>query len=482
MAEVEQGALAGVSEGAIDTFRGMPFAAPPVGALRWRPPRPAASWAGVRSAAAFGPACLQPIGAANIGGDPGPISEDCLTLNVWAPAGARDAPVMVWIHGGGHRFGSSSQPIYDGTAFAHDGVVFVSFNYRLAGLGFFAHPALTREARPGAPLGNYGLMDQIAALEWVRRNVRAFGGDPRNVTVIGESSSALDAQALMVVRAAKGLFQKAIVESSCDWEEPVTLAEREADGMSLAAKAGLSGANVDPAKLRALPGTAFLDPGFGVEFAPFPDGRLLAETTTQAFADGRTPAIPMLLGSNSFEGAIAQNLGALKGLARDLAALYPNGGEGDLALRLLDTDRYFGAPCRWVAAQNARRAPAFLYRFSYLPRSMRGVLPGAPHGAELPFVFDSWDRLSPAMRRALTGLDSGPTTEDLAMTRRLHNCWVQFARTGVPVCPDAPAWPAYSPGRDQLMDFDTVATVRSHVRVAQYDALDRLVLPTLLRR
>ncbi len=183
-------------------FKSIPYAAAPIGPLRWRPPQPAGSWSGVRSAKAFGPACLQPTGATNIAGDPGPVSEDCLTLNVWAPRGGRDLPVMVWIHGGGHRFGSASAPYYDGTAFARDGVVFVSLNYRLAGLGFFAHPALTAEAGPKAPLGNYGLMDQMAALAWVKRNIGAFGGDPRNITVFGESSGALDVQALMAARAA----------------------------------------------------------------------------------------------------------------------------------------------------------------------------------------------------------------------------------------------------------------------------------------
>jgi para-nitrobenzyl esterase len=476
-----QGLISGVRDGAVDVFKGMPYAAPPVGPLRWRPPAPPVGWTGVRSAAAFGPACLQPTGAANIAGDPGPVSEDCLTLNVWAPEGARRAPVMVWIHGGATRFGSSSQPYYDGAAFARDGVVFVSFNYRLAGLGFFAHPALTKEAGPKAPLGNYGLMDQMAALDWVKRNASAFGGDPGNVTVFGESSSAVDVLALMAARSTGGLFQKAIVESSCDWDEPVSLAEREADGMKLAAKAGVVGADVDPAKLRALPGAAFLDPGFEFEFAPFVDGRLLTRSTTRAFAAGRVAPVALMLGSNSFEGAIAQNLDGLKGLASQVAALYPNHGEGDLALRLLDTDRYFGAACRWIAGRNALKAPTFLYRFSYVPKAMRNVLPGAPHGAELPFVFDAWGRYPPPIQRALLGSDSGPTAEDLAVTRQLHDCWVSFAKTSRPVCPGAPAWPAYSRRKDELMDFDSTTTIQGHLRAAQYDALDRLVLPTLLR-
>ena len=467
VAKIADGVLAGTSAGGVEVFKGIPYGAPPTGPLRWRPPQPAAAWSGVRSAVAFGPACLQPTGAANIAGDPGPVSEDCLTLNVWAPRGARDLPVMVWIHGGGHRFGSSSRPYYDGTAFARDGVVFVSLNYRLAGLGFFAHPALTAEAGPKAPLGNYGLMDQMAALAWVKRHIGAFGGDPRNVTVFGESSSAMDVQALMAIPAARGLFGKAIVESSCTWDEPVPLAERERDGSGLAAKAGLAPGGA-AAELRALPGTAFLDPRFQVEFAPFPDGRLMTRTVTQAFAAGQAAAVPLVLGSNSYEGAIAQNLDGLKGLARQLADLYPNHGQGEAALRDLDTDRYFGAPCRWIAGENARKAPTYLYRFDYLPKALRQVLPGAPHGSELAYVFDI--------------LPPSATAEEVAMAHRVHDCWVAFAKTGRPACSGAPAWPAYSPGEDRLLDFDAPTTVQSHVRAAQYDALDRLVLPGLLRR
>jgi para-nitrobenzyl esterase len=474
-----QGALVGTEVNGIEVFKGVPYAAPPTGPLRWRPPQPAVVWTGVRAATTFGPACLQPTGAANIAGDPGPVSEDCLTLNVWAPKGARHLPVMIWIHGGGTRFGSSSQPIYDGTPFARDGVVFVSLNYRLAGLGFFAHPAITREAGPEAPLGNYGLMDQMAALAWVKRNVTAFGGDPHNITVFGESSSAVDVQALMAIRADGDTFQKALVESSCDWEEPVTLVERETDGLAMAAQAGL-GPDATAAQLRALPGTAFLDPGFKFEFDPFIDGRLRTETVTQAFADGHVPAIPLMLGSNSYEGAIAQNLAPLKGLAQQLAALYPNHGEGDVALRLLDTDRYFGAPCRWIAGENARKAPTFLYRFSYLPKAMRGILPGAAHGTELPFVFDAWSRYPPRVASFLLGSNAGPTPEDLTMTREMHACWISFAKTGRPACPGAPAWPTYSRSKDELINFDIATTVQNHVRAAQYDALDRLVLPTLL--
>ncbi len=477
-ARTESGQVQGRRTHNADVFKGIPYAAAPVGPLRWTSPRPARAWTGVRAADQFGPACLQPLGAAgapNFGGYAGPVSEDCLTLNIWAPRGARRAPVMVWIHGGGHRFGGSSMALYDGGAFARDGVVLVSFNYRLGGLGYFAHPALTKEA---GPLGSYGLMDQIAVLKWVRRNIAAFGGDPRNVTVFGQSSSAIDVQALMAIPAATRLFQKAIVESGGSWVTPVSLGEREADGIKLAANAGL-GTAASAAALRAAPADAFLDPSYSFDFEPFVDGRLVTETSTEAFANGRVPAKPLVIGSNSFEGAVARDFAGLTELARKLGGLYPDKGEA--SLQALDGDRYFGAPSRWVAARNSAKARTYLYRYAYVPERQAAVLPGAPHGFETPLVFDSWDRLAPTMASAFTGSVSGPTARDRAMTAVMHGCWVAFARTGRPDCPGAPAWPVYSPARDQIMAFDAQPKVLRQVRKAQYDALEAAVLPDLLK-
>ncbi len=483
LARVASGLLAGERTPVGSVFRGVPYAAAPVGDLRWRPPAALRSWTGLRPADRFGPACPQPTnanGAPNLGGYAGPTDEDCLTLNIWAPKAARRAPVMVWIHGGAHRFGAASMPLYDGSAFARDGVVLLSLNYRLAGLGYFAHPALTREAAPGQPLGNFGLMDQIAALIWVRRNIAAFGGDPRNVTVFGESSSAIDVQALMATPAASGLFQKAIVESGGSWVTPVRLPEREIDGVKLAAGAGVNGPAVTAAALRALPASAFLDPAFRFDFEPFIDGRLVTETSTQAFARGHVASKPMIVGSNSFEGAIAPGFATLGDLPGRLGALYPNNGQGDEALRALYGDRFFGAPSRWVAAQAATQGPTFLYRFSYVAEHDRGHLPGAPHGSEVPFVFDSWDRLDGVALRQLAGSDARPTAQDRAMTAIIHGCWVAFAKTGVPNCPAAPVWPSYRAKTDRLMDFDVRPVVRSGNDKARFDALDQLVLAAML--
>src|SRR6185503_7347723 len=237
--KVETGQVSGVIEGPAVVYRGIPYAAPPVGALRWAPPQRATAWSGMRDGSAFGPICPQPPGARRLAS--GKQSEDCLTLNVWAPAArsAKPAPVMVWIHGGGYETGAGSDPLYDGKAFARDGVVLVTINYRLGALGFFAHPALTKAAKRGEPLANYGLMDMAAALAWVKRNIAAFGGDPGNVTVFGESAGGAAVVNLLAAPSAKGLFQKAIAESAGFWFAPSSLKAAEARGVESAEKVGL---------------------------------------------------------------------------------------------------------------------------------------------------------------------------------------------------------------------------------------------------
>ncbi|HEV2700373.1 MAG TPA: carboxylesterase family protein [Steroidobacteraceae bacterium] len=487
VAQVATGVLRGQHEGSVDNFSGVPYARAPIGSLRWRPPQPALPWTGVRSAQKFGPACLQPSdnGKPNPGGYAGPSSEDCLTLNVWAPRGARGAPVMVFVHGGANRFSAGSFPFWNGTAFARDGVVLVTFNYRLGGMGYFAHPALTREAGPREPLGNYALLDQIAALRWVQRNIRAFGGDPQNVTLFGESSGANQTLWLLTVASARGLFKRAIVESAGGWVTPATLAQQEQEGVETAKVAGLSGAEATAAALRRLPASAFLDPAFKkTDFQPLIDGRLVTETPTQAFARNHVPALPLVIGFNSFEGSVMRpdSIALMGDLPRKLASLYPPSGPGDLSMRMLWGDQYAGAPSRWIAARNASKAPTWLYRFSYLPETQRKLFPGAPHGSELTFVFDSWDEIQASgTYRLLTGADMQVTAQDRAMTAILHGCWVAFAKGGRPDCPGAPSWPRYSHSADQLMDFDLKPSVRSGFQKDQFDALEHWLLPGYLQ-
>ncbi|WP_309606336.1 carboxylesterase family protein [Phenylobacterium sp.] len=475
---IDSGPVAGVVEGKASVFRDIPFAAAPVGALRWAPPQPVKAWTAPRAAALAGPSCPQPMtasGAPNSGGANGPTSEDCLQLNVFAPrdagAPAKGAPVMVWIHGGGHRTGAGW--IYDGQNFARDGVVVVSINYRLGALGYFAHPALTKAARTGEPLGNYGLMDKIAALKWVRRNISAFGGDPKNVTVFGESAGGMSTLALLATPSATGLYQKAIVESGLGWFEPRTLADAEKAGAAALLKIGVPAA-ATAADLRALSADKLA--GIDGNYGPFIDGRLMTETASQALARGHVPDVPLIIGSNSGEDSLMgpMTLGAAA-VARIPAAVKPayaaEAAAGDDALaRAVFTDRVMGGPARWVAAKASGGQPAWLYYFSYVGSRFRPAMTRAGHAAEIQYVWEYWGRRTPM---------SEVTDEDKAMAMLMHACWVSFAKSGTPNCGTS-SWPAYTPANDQLMEFGVSSGVRAHFRKAQLDAQEAQVLPTLM--
>jgi len=471
---IDSGALTGSSSGNIDSYKGIPYAAPPVGALRWEPPAKPASWNGARDATEFGAICPQPP-RPDLGGFIGgnlKQDEDCLSLNVWAPHDAKHAPVMVWIHGGAHRFGSSASPIYDGTAFARDGIVLVSINYRLGLLGYFAHPALTKAAKPGEPLGNYGQMDQIAALAWVKRNIAAFGGDPDNVTVFGESAGGESILWLLATPSAKGLFNKAIVESGGGWYQPSTLASKEKEGADFATAAGLPGANATLDQLRALPADKTFDAPSKLGFGPFVDGRLITETPTQAFAAGREIDIPLMIGSNSFEASLMKSFsiptaGFISRLPPGARALYPDAKSDDEFAHAVFTDSVMGGPAHWIAGRASSGAPSYLYHFSYVPTLRRGRTEGAGHGSEIPFAFATVEDIA-----ARFGVQ--PSAEDKATENLMHACWVNFARTGAPDCGD---WKPYTPSSDTLMEFDVASGPRSGFHKLQYDALEQRVLP-----
>ncbi len=474
---IDSGALTGSSDGTVDVYRGIPYAAPPVGALRWEPPASAAKWSGTRDATQSGAICPQPTfgnGALAQGADQ-KQSEDCLFLNVFAPHGARNAPVMVWIHGGAHRFGSGSGPLYDGSQFARDGVILVSINYRLGLLGFFAHPALTKAAGPDEPLGNYGQMDEIAALKWVKRNIAAFGGDPKNITVFGESAGGSSILYLLATPSAKGLFEKAIVESGGGWGVPVTLADREKDGAQFATRAGLPGADATLEQLRAIPVEKTFDMPLVLGFGPFVDGRLVPQTPAQAFASGQAIDVPLIIGSNSFEASLMKSFaipperitGRLTAAAR---TVYASDATSDETLAdAVFTDSVMGAPARWVAAKAAGGAPSWLYHFSYVVSMRRGTSPGASHGSEIPYVFATGSALAARFGISLTD-------EDRAMERLMHSCWVGFAKTGRPGC-DGADWPAYTASGDQLLEFGPKPAVVGGFRKAQYDALQSVLMP-----
>ena len=472
--QVESGALHGVAGPDAISFKGIPYAAPPVGPLRWEPPQPPTAWSGVREAAAFGAACPQTSSALTaVAGQ----SEDCLTLNVWRPLNT-DVPatVMVWVHGGGDAGGTASQPQYDGSVFARDGIVFVSVDYRLGALGWFAHPALTREAPADQPLGSYGLMDQIAALQWVKRNIAAFGGDPARVTVAGESAGGESVLFLMITPAAKGLFTQAIVESGLGWATYPTLSTAETAGADLAKRAGAA-PDADAAALRALPVSALVAAEGGF-IGPSVDGRLILSDPAWAFASAAAARVPLLIGSNNGEDNLLGKTDP-KALLKDLtpadlaalrAAYGPEASDDDALGRAVFRDQLMGAPARWIAARQSNTAPAFLYQFAYVPQILRARMNTAHHGFEMLFAFE-------AMARAPRPLVA--TDTDRAEMSLVHGCWASFVKTGAPACPGGLTWPPYTPDDDRLMRFGEANRPEQHFRKAVYDILDRIKMTAL---
>jgi para-nitrobenzyl esterase len=445
---IDTGVLKGVTADGVTSFKGIPFAAPPVGPLRWRPPMPPAAWTGVRDASRQGEICMQVLSKDN-GVGPGPASEDCLTLNIFRPAarGARRLAVMVWIHGGGLVNGSATAALYDGRALARQGVILVTINYRLGRFGFFAHPALTAEAAGRADIANYGLMDQVAALKWVGRNIAAFGGDPANVTIFGESSGGMSVNRLMMIKAARGLFRRAIVESGLGRERGQTLAEAEAAGAAVAAKLGVT-AN-DAAALRAIPAGALLaagDPDIFAGEAPILDGRMLSEDADRAFAAGHMAKVPYLAGSNSLEFPSFWLSPRLKALVRltpeETAAAVAGYGSRQAYDDHVGADVLFGEPARALARDVARLgAPVWLYRFSVVSASAPKDFKGAVHASDRQYVFQT--------------LNASPwptDARDAALARTISAYWVAFARTGDPNGRGRPRWPRYD-RRDLLLNF-----------------------------
>lgn len=462
--EMRSGSVAGVTEGAVQAFKGIPFAKPPVGDLRWRAPQPADRWPGVRAADRYGPDCMQipyKADAAPLGVKP---AEDCLYLNVWKPSApaAKKRPVMVWIYGGGFVNGGSSPPVYAGTKFAEADVVFVSFNYRLGRFGFFAHPALTREAA-GAPSGNYAILDQIAALQWVRENIAAFGGDSDNVTIFGESAGGASVHALMTTPLARGLFHKAIVLSGGgrDLMGPLrTAAEAETIGSEFARAKGVEGSDASAlTALRALPADRVMSglnlmSLFGAkDFTPlFADGQIVKQSVDDAYSAGEGAPVPIVIGANDadgffFGGGLDAAYAPLAPVRPAAEKVYDLEGKQDAA-RIgvaVSADLTFLEPARHVAKIIARHGqPVFTYRFAYVPEYLRSKMPGALHASELPFVFDTVE-----VRHG-----ASTTDRDRAAARIVHDYWVNFAKTGVPASTAGGPWARYDPASDNIMIFD----------------------------
>lgn len=415
-------------------WRGIPYAAPPIGERRWREPGPAPRWSAPRAATANGPACPQPRGPSlEGGGDVGPVDEDCLTLNVFTPADAgpgRALPVMVWLHGGALVLGSGGLPIYDGHALARRGLVVVTVNYRLGHLGFFAHPALERAA-PGGPV-NFGLLDQIAALRWVRDHITAFGGDPQRITVFGQSAGAQSVLALMASPPAQGLFQRAIVQSAYGLPSH-TRSQAVAMGVKVAEHAGLPGATARLDALRRLPIESLLAAQAAkLTLAPsFVVGdRALPQTIVQTFRQGRQAPVPLLIGSNSDEASVAAAFGVDSARLIDqlgraqvlVRALHPGVSDDAQLGREVVRDAVFTAYAKRIATLHLARAPTWRYYFSHRPAGARGAPGGAGHGGEVPYVHGTV--------RSCDCL--GPVLDDVddAVERRIGDAWAGFARDG----------------------------------------------------
>jgi para-nitrobenzyl esterase len=451
----ESGAISGVLANGLRVYKGIPFAAPPVGDLRWRPPVDAAPWTGTRKADAFAPACMQ-VGVSMPGETTPAVSEDCLYLNIWTPAEAKTAPehlpVIVWIYGGGYINGSASMPLYWGDRLAQKGVVVVTISYRLGPLGFLALPELTRES-PHHSSGNYGLMDQIAALEWIQRNIAAFGGDPKCVTIAGQSSGSISVSILMVSPLAKGLFQRAIGESGGLFEPlqlapKYVLANAEHDGEKYAVSLGAASLQ----QLRQLPASQLTGNASGIVH-PVIDPYLLPLSPYEAFTSGQQNDVALLIGSNAdearalvdvshdtaatFDSDLEHSVGQLPPA---LVAAYPHATDEEArqAQLGLERDLRFGWDMwAWARLQaGTGQSPVFYYSFRQQPPFPAGSVYagwGASHFAELWYVFDH--------------LEQSPwnwTAADRKLAEEMSSYWVNFARSGDPNGPGLPPWPAFT--------------------------------------
>jgi len=491
-----------VGEHEIWVFRGIPYAAPPVGELRWKPPQPVAPWDEPRACTEFGSSCPQ-VGAGesmlNLAAlAVGAVSEDCLYLNVWSPADSADEelPVLVWIHGGSFESGSGSMAIYDGGNLATKGVVVVTVNYRLGPLGFLAHPALSAESADGVS-GNYGLLDQIAALQWVRTNIAGFGGDPANVTVFGESAGAISILDLLVSPTAEGLFDRAIAQSGILLDHgfgvttAVTLEAGETAGEDYAAYLDLDPSGDVLTQMRAktadelvqaasayATGLGLLEKG--VTWTPVADGRLLPDLPGKLWAEGACHDMPLLIGSNADEGNLfvagltvsseayeAQMQKIFGPHAQEALTLYPNDGtQGlDSGISRMLTEVGFASTARLAARSidASTDSPAYLYHFTRVPLVMSAL--GAFHSIEIPYVMGNTD--------LFTSLGA-ITKTDQELSDAIMGYWTRFAATGDPNGDGAPEWPAHDAVTDQHLELGDEIQPGSGLYKAACDLADKV--------
>ena len=469
LVETPAGKLRGEAIGALNVFKGIPYALPPVGGLRWRPPVAMSPWTGVRDAAQFSAACMQPKPQPSIYADElAAVSEDCLSLNVWAKQGARNEPVLVWIHGGALTSGSSSERMYDGAKLAARGMVLVSINYRLGILGYLAHPQLSAES-PQRISGNYGLLDQIEALRWVQRNIAAFGGDPANVTIAGESAGGLSVMYLMASPQARGLFARAIAQSAYMISMPelkrANFGEQAAEAIGSRVATALGSPHVTD--LRSMDAAKLVNATAQTGYFPLGtvDGHVLPQQLVEVFDRGEQAKVPILAGFNSgeirslrflappapkdaatYEAAIRKRYADL---ADDFLQLYPSNRPEDSVLATTRDALYGWTSERLVTKQTAQGQPSYLYFFDHGYPAADAAGLHAFHASELPYVFGTADR-TPALWPKVP--ESPQETE---LSDAMIGYWTSFATAGVPKAANQASWPAYGAGRGYMLFADT---------------------------
>lgn len=476
--EIESGRLSGSVDDGIAVFKGIPYAKPPIGELRWAPTETVDSWEGIRDATEFSAPCAQPylgqsdettenenspwvfqsegaFTALNVEILPG-SSEDCLYLNVWSPNNRLDTsglPVMLWFHGGS---GSSSEAFFDGTNFAKQGVVLVTFNRRMSSLASFSHPALTKESeQAGQALTSYSRMDQLEVLHWIQRNIESFGGDKHNVTVFGQSAGGAAIEGLLTTERAEGLFHKAIVQSGSGFRGSVSHEQHEQLGVALLSAMGLDGPNLSAQDLRDIPVERI--PWAGVSFKRERDRSATIES--EQIID-----VPMIIGWNSFDGSSLRfpSDEMLANTPSSVREVYEKHGlAGDDLVYSIYTDRRNGAPAKWLATHTSSGSPSYLYYFDYVLTLARNFLRGAEHGREVIHVFDNWLKTPPDV---VPNIGALLREQDLEMSRIMQECWVNFASSGVPSCARTPTWKPYNKESDELMVFGTTNRMESGFR------------------
>jgi para-nitrobenzyl esterase len=502
--QVDTGAVRGLVVGEkrdVHAYKGIPFATPPVGERRWKPPQPAERWQGVRDCFEFGPACPQKIPALFKSVPEmairAPFSEDCLYLNVWTPAERKPdkLPVLYWIHGGGFVMGAASQTLYDGEELARLGCVVVSVNYRLGLFGFLAHPVLSAESTDRVS-GNYGILDQIEGLRWVKRNIAAFGGDPDRVCIFGESAGGMSVLCLMAAPDAKGLFHTAIAQSAATMNMvPLKSENPEADsaekaGQKFMAACGL-GATADAGQMRQLdaktlsqsgpseppPGAPLSLKPLKLGLGPIADGRVIPDQVNAIFAKGQEHAVPLIVGSTrdemslmllgtrmpSDEAAYRKKLGEDFGdLADSVAERYPAKDAKQIRSTVIQlaSDLSFVAESRFIARTHSASGQK-TYRYQFSLGTNRGFLQslGAHHGAELAYLFQR---------------PAGASEREMRVSRTMGQYWINFAATGAPNGKDLPPWPVYQGHDEEMINFADQVTVLKGDRTNQLDAIEKV--------